>query len=224
MFDGPESPITQTFGLGLAGLRLADVEAIEAFFSSRGAATHHEVCPLAGVETYALLSERGYRPVELSNVLVLSLDEALPSRDVASALPVRKAGPRDEEAWVSAAARGWTDDPAFADMIRSFSRISFASDAVTKFLVELDGVVVATGSLGAHEGIALLAGASTVPEARRRGAQRALFTERLHEAKRLGCSVAMMVAAPGSTSQHNAERSGFRVAYSRTKWRRALAV
>jgi hypothetical protein len=27
-----------------------------------------------------------------------------------------------------------------------------------------------------------------------------------------------MVAAPGSDSQRNAERAGFRVAYTRTKW------
>jgi hypothetical protein len=29
----------------------------------------------------------------------------------------------------------------------------------------------------------------------------------------------MIVAAPGSDSQRNAERAGFRIAYTRTKWR-----
>ena len=33
----------------------------------------------------------------------------------------------------------------------------------------------------------------------------------------------MMGAAPGSTSQTNAERQGFRIAYTRLKWQR-LAV
>jgi hypothetical protein len=33
-----------------------------------------------------------------------------------------------------------------------------------------------------------------------------------------GCDVAMMVAEAGSVSQRNAERQGFRVAYTRTKW------
>jgi hypothetical protein len=28
----------------------------------------------------------------------------------------------------------------------------------------------------------------------------------------------MMVALPGSASQRNAERQGFRIAYTRTKW------
>jgi hypothetical protein len=34
-----------------------------------------------------------------------------------------------------------------------------------------------------------------------------------------GCDLAMMAAAVGSESQRNAERKGFRIAYTRTKWR-----
>jgi len=34
-----------------------------------------------------------------------------------------------------------------------------------------------------------------------------------------GCDLAMMVAEVGSRSQRNAERRGFRIAYTRTKWR-----
>jgi len=34
-----------------------------------------------------------------------------------------------------------------------------------------------------------------------------------------GCDLAMMVAQPGSDSQRNAERKGFRIAYTRIKWR-----
>jgi hypothetical protein len=30
----------------------------------------------------------------------------------------------------------------------------------------------------------------------------------------------MMCAAPGSASQRNAERNGFRIAYTRVKWQR----
>jgi len=33
-----------------------------------------------------------------------------------------------------------------------------------------------------------------------------------------GCDIAMMAALPGSASQRNAERNGFRIAYTRTKW------
>jgi predicted acetyltransferase len=71
-----------------------------------------------------------------------------------------------------------------------------------------------------HEGVALLAGASTVPSARRQGAQSALLHARLRHASTQGCDIAMMGAAPGSDSQRNAERQGFRVAYTRIKWRK----
>jgi hypothetical protein len=33
-----------------------------------------------------------------------------------------------------------------------------------------------------------------------------------------GCDLAMMGAQPGSASQRNGERQGFRIAYTRIKW------
>jgi hypothetical protein len=58
-----------------------------------------------------------------------------------------------------------------------------------------------------------------VPDGRHRGAQLALLAARLNVASGLGCDLAMMAALPGSGSQRNAERNGFRIAYTRTKWR-----
>ena len=88
------------------------------------------------------------------------------------------------------------------------------------FLVERGGVQLATGSFGAHESVALLAGASTIPSGRGLGAQGLLLSARLQAAQQQGCTVSVMAAAPGGTSQRNAERGGFRVAYTRTKWKR----
>jgi hypothetical protein len=68
------------------------------------------------------------------------------------------------------------------------------------------------------EGVALLAGASTVPEARKQGAQLALLDSRLSYAAENGCDLAMMCTLPGTASQRNAERQGFRIAYTRIKW------
>ena len=70
MFDGPGSPLTQTFGLGMSGPIAAEhLDEIERFFFERGADVFHEVCPLADPTTFALLSERGYKAIEFSNVL-----------------------------------------------------------------------------------------------------------------------------------------------------------
>jgi hypothetical protein len=50
------------------------------------------------------------------------------------------------------------------------------------------------------------------------GAQASLLESRLRYAAEQGCDIAMMCALPGSASQRNAERQGFRIAYTRIKW------
>jgi GNAT superfamily N-acetyltransferase len=77
----------------------------------------------------------------------------------------------------------------------------------------------AAGVLCIHEGVALFGGSATIPELRRRGLQAALLQERMRYAFDRGCDLAMMVAEAGSDSQRNAERKGFRIGYTRTKWR-----
>src|SRR4029077_19284422 len=70
MFDGPSSPITQTFGLGVSQMPTADDMArIEAFYHERGAPVYHEVSPIADAALLAQLVERGYHPIEFTSVL-----------------------------------------------------------------------------------------------------------------------------------------------------------
>jgi hypothetical protein len=52
------------------------------------------------------------------------------------------------------------------------------------------------------------------PKGRRNGAQLALLDARMRHAAAHGCDLALMGAAPGSGSQRNAERHGFRIAYT----------
>ncbi len=221
MFDGADSPMTQTFGLGMSGPVDPDrLAAIERFFTERGADTQHEVSPLAGVEVLARLADRGYRPSELSSVLVRPLDGALEASPPAAGLVARACGEDDRERWIAASVAGWTADPAHAAEMAGIARVASHNPMAVCFLVERDGEPIATGALVIHDRIALLAGASTIPARRGLGAQALLLAARLDEARRRGCELAMIVTEPASTSQRNAERRGFRVAYTRTKWRR----
>jgi GNAT superfamily N-acetyltransferase len=226
MCDGAGSPLTQTFGLGLfAAAAPGDLDAIERFFAERGADAMHEVCPMADAGLLALLPDRGYRPVEWSTVLhrppALPLPPAPAPAAGAPPLAVRAVAPGEADLWADTSARGWGDTPELAAFVRAFGRVSAASAGTLCFLAEAGGEPVAAGALAVHDGVALLAGASTVPAWRGRGAQAALLRARLARAAALGCDLAAMVAAPGSTSQTNAERQGFRVAYTRLKWGRA---
>jgi GNAT superfamily N-acetyltransferase len=220
-FDGVDSPLTQTFGLGMRAPVTADSLAeLEAFFMERGADVMHEVSPFAGVAAIAQLVERGYRPCELSTVLVLPLDGAR-DEPPAPGIQARIANSADREVWIETSVDGWSRDATYASSMRTIATAAFANAAMVHMIVERAGAAIATGSLGICDDIALLAGASTIPAGRGLGAQTQLLTARLAEARRRGCTLAMMVADPGSTSQRNAERRGFRVAYTRTKWRLA---
>ena len=220
MFDGVHSPCTQTFGLGMfeeAGA--PELEQIESFFQSRQAPVYHEVSPMADFALFTLLSERGYHPIELTSNLFQPL-----SRDMQLDIPrneaiqVRLIVEDERELWASTAAAGWSEHIEFGAMMLEFSRLMAAREGALPFLAELNGQAIATGSLFIHEGVALLAGASTIPSARKQGAQLAILESRLRYAAEHGCDLAMMGAAPGSTSQRNAERQGFRIAYTRIKW------
>jgi GNAT superfamily N-acetyltransferase len=119
--------------------------------------------------------------------------------------------------WSQTAFEGWSEFTEVADFMREINQVMAQSEALL-FLAELDRQPIAAGALTIAGDVALLAGASTIPAARRQGTQLALLEERLRYAAAQGCSVGMMVTLPGSGSQRNAERHGFRIAYTRTKW------
>lgn len=221
MFDTANSPVTQTFGLGMYQA-VTDVQLveIEEFFSARGAEIFQEVCPLADPSALSLLNERGYQPIEFTSVMYRPIHEDVQlaaSRN--ERILVRLIEDGEQELWADVATKGWSEYSELATFLDEVGRVSAKRSRALSFIAELDGDFIATGVLSICEGVALFAGASTVPEGRRQGAQLALLEERLRYAATHGCDIAMMCALPGSASQRNAERHGFRIAYTRVKWR-----
>jgi GNAT superfamily N-acetyltransferase len=221
MFDGAESPCTQTFGLGVFGeITHAELDTLEAFFQDRGAPVFHEVSPLADPALVTLLNERGYQPIELTSVMYRPLEgETTENRPANADIVTRIINAGEEDLWARTSAKGWsTEMPGLADFMYEFGRIGARSAGARPFVAELDGKPISTGALFIYDDAALLAGASTIPEGRNRGAQNALLDARLRYAAAQGCAIAIMGARPGSQSQRNAEKNGFRIAYTRTKW------
>jgi GNAT superfamily N-acetyltransferase len=220
MFDAVGSPLTQTFGVGIDAPVTDDaLGRIEAFYRERGADVFHEVSPLADSSVLPLLNARGYQPIELSTVLVRPVAPCVdPPQGGRSRVATRVARPDEAELWANTAADGWSESAEAAAFVRQLGTVMMSRRCTTSFFAEIDGAPVATGGLNIHGAVALFAGASTLPAFRNRGAQSALLDARLRFAAERGCDLAMMVALPGSGSQKNAERAGFRVAYTRTKW------
>lgn len=219
MFDGAESPITQTFGLGVFdSIGDRELDRLEAFFAERGAPTHHEVSAFADAGVWNLLSARGYAPIETSTVMVRSTTGAeLP---MSTSITTRVVDASDAVTWSRVAGEGWSSEsPEVGSMVEALGVVVTRAKGSRCFLAEANGEPIAAGALYVVNGIALLAGASTIPSARRQGGQSALLQARLNFAREMGIDLAMVVAAPGSASQRNAIRRGFRPVYTRSKWR-----
>jgi hypothetical protein len=221
MYDGVSSPITQTFCLGIfQPIAPADLETIETFYRDRGAPVFHEVSPLADPSVLENLNQRGYQPIEFTSVMFRPVGQgaALPGAHNKK-IQVRSINANEHELWAQTSAKGWSEFKEFADQIFELGLLTTKKSEGLSFLAELDGQPIATGAMSICDGVALLAGASTIPEARNQGAQLAMLDARLRHAAKCGCDIAMMCALPGSASQRNAERQGFHIAYTRIKWK-----
>lgn len=221
MFDGVDSPLTQTFGLGLFEV-ITDVELekLEAFFRQHHAPIFHEVSPMTDPSLMGLLNKRGYQPVELTTVMYRPLsEENFDHPATKHEITTRLLQKGEEDIWARTSADGWsTETGGITDFMYQFGKIAAHCAGARPFIAECNGKPISTGMLYLYDHTALLAGASTIPEGRNRGAQNALLNSRLRYAAAQGCTLAMMCAAPGSQSQRNAEKNGFQVAYTRTKW------
>jgi len=222
-FAGADSPVTQAFGLGLNGpVAEADMEKMEAFYRAHGASVNIETCPLADPSLLKLLNERGYRPIEYSNVLVRELtdEDSHSKHDPASEVRVRRAEPNEAESYSLVVAKSFFESSELTSEFLDIVTSPFYAAGAYFFLAEVAGIAAGGGMMSAHYGIASLGGAGTLPEFRNRGVQTALILARLKQAANLSCDMAMVATMPGSGSQRNVERHGFRVVYTRTKFLR----
>ena len=224
LFDGIESPLTQTFCLGISQAATSgDLDELEAFFRDRGSPVLHEVSPLADASVFRLLHARGYEIVEFTSVMWRPVDGGVDAGSRPNdRITVRQIREHEHDLWAETAARGWSHLPDLTGFLLDLGRVNQHRKNHVALVAELNDEPIAAGSLCLEGGVALLGGASTIPEARRQGAQQALLEARLALAASEGYDVAMMGALPGSDSQRNAERQGFRIAYTRIKWRLPL--
>ena len=222
-FAGIDSPVTQAFGLGLNGpVTEADMNAMEEFYRAHGSAVNIETCPLADPSLLKLLTDRSYRLIEYSNVFVreLTSDDMQRWPDPSSSLRVRRANADEAESYSLVVMKSFFENTEISpEFVNIFISCFYAAGAFF-FLAELDGVAAGGGMMSIHQGVTSLGGAGTLPEFRNRGVQKALLRARLANAAESGCDLAMVAASPGSVSQRNIERQGFRVVYTRTKWLR----
>jgi GNAT superfamily N-acetyltransferase len=213
IFAGVESPLTQVVGIGLNGpATAADIDAIEAFFRSRGAGVSIDLCPLADPSLLPLLAARDYCLTEFNNVLV----KRLAGTPIVATPRVRRAMAGESDLWSHTVGRGFFEQPELTSDEMDVGRAIFAVPGVFCYLSVADAVEPAGGgALSIRDGLATLFADSTIAPWRQRGLHFELIAARLNEALARGADMATASTLPGSASQRNYERHGFQVAYTK---------
>jgi len=225
VFAGVGSPLSEGRGCGLAGpVTPEEVARLEEFFVSRGDALRIEICAMADPSLTMTLSKRGFVITEFVSVLARRLTAEVGSSGRTSAdksgTGVRPIATTEKAAWAAVVAAGFAEHFAATRELQQLLECAALASGALAFLAYQDGVPAGGGALFIHEGVALLGGAATLPAFRKRGIQTALVKARLNHAARLGCDLASSSTQPGSASQRNLERQGFRVVYNRFKMAR----
>jgi len=216
VFTGAMFPICRAVGLGMRGpITAADVDQVEQFFAAHDLPVEVDLCPHADPSLHELLQARGYGVMRFLNVHVRPLTAA--DRDVPHVqnIAVTPLDASDEDAWI----RAMIDDTAGTrpadDVGVMLAHMGFNKPHAKYFVASVSGELAGGGAMVMRDGAAILFSASTHPQFRKRGVQTALLAHRLDVAAHAGCDLAMVLTTPGSASDRNVQRSGFRVAYTK---------
>ena len=226
IFAGIGSPIGRVTGAGFGDpVTATDLDRIEDFYHSHGAPSQVDVCPLTDSTLLELLKARTYTLFEFNNVLFRRLDKAeiFPSTRAAVIRP----GHTDEAIiFASIVDRSFfPEGNSPYDIQGMLSPLFQMKDAIT-FVAQVEGKMAACGAglvIPEHRILALF-GAGTLAEFRRRGLQTVLLQTRMAAGAKAGCEYAVIVTQGGTTSQRNAERLGFRVAYTKATMIKNISV
>jgi GNAT superfamily N-acetyltransferase len=240
VYAGPGLLLNGAVGMGLDGpVSVDELRELDRFFDEHGMEAQLEVCPHADPSLVVGLLRLGYVPTgEYESVLVVSLarppagdgepcapyQRRVPPRPPDPRVTVRTVPAEERGVWARLVAEAFTapEEPSEADL--ETARVIAAIPSGVVFVVAMvDGELAGTGSVAIGEGIGILNSAATLPRFRGLGVQGSLVGLRLDLAAAAGCDLALTETVPGSGSQRNMERNGFRVAYTRATWGRLRA-
>ena len=213
-FAGVGSPLTHAIGLGMNGpVTAEEFDRMEGFFHSRGVGVNLDYCPHADFSLIELLGKRRYRIVECNNVLAGPVTGSDDAR-------VRTTDAEEEPVWTRTMLEGFFGAREMTAIELDLGRRLLGLENASAWIGVSGGRPVSAGAMNARGKLALLFADSTLAEARGQGLHLAVIRARLKHAAALGCDLATASTAPGSVSQRNYERAGFRVVYTKLNMQR----
>jgi len=216
VFVAKGSPVGRAHGLGFAGkVTPQDIEYVERFYFEREADAQVDVCPYADASLFDSLNQRGFYVSEFNMTLARRISPQEEFAPPLGPIELRRIRRGEETAWIALLAKVF-----FAEQAAQFEELflpwaSAENPLCLGAFSDANMVAGAGGILVAEHKMAGCFGAVTLPEFRGRGLQKAFLEARLRAAQQAGCDLAVTLTMPGTISQRNAERAGFRTAYTK---------
>lgn len=232
-YSGPGGYANRACGMGLDGpVSREDLEAVRAFFESRGEEAKVEICPFTDPSLVHALGEHGFVVKHFVNVLAMPLSSSaselepvrLPDGVVIERLDATDR--RMVRAFAETNERGFAPDGvAVSESVIELTTKGLLVPTNDSFFARTaSGEIVAVGCSESSDGLTVLYGATVLPAWRRRGLQRALMLTRLACGIERGSDLACVMTSPGIATERNAVRLGFAMAYTRVALRRPQTV
>ncbi|PYP82373.1 MAG: hypothetical protein DMG65_26490 [Candidatus Angelobacter sp. Gp1-AA117] len=215
VFVAKDHPVGRAHGLGFSGkVTTEDIEHVEEFYFRHSTAAQVDVSPYADPSLFEALNRRGFQVAEFNQTLArrISPEERFAAR--VEGIEIRAVRPEEADTWRKVLAQVFFGEHAaqWEDLFTSWAEnnpMALAAFSDGKMIAGAGGLLIP------HYNLAAFFGAATLPEAQGRGVQSAFMLARLKVAQQAGCDLAVTLTLPGTTSQRNAERAGFRTAYTK---------
>jgi GNAT superfamily N-acetyltransferase len=213
-YNGADVPLTCAVGVGTSNAPdAAEIEAIEAFYSSRKSPVRITISGRTHSGVNSLLASRGYKAGKPMENWWRPLSD-ITAKPVPDNIEVTPATIDDAEAWVRTVAAGFEELDGSVDdsrlqpwLLDTFYCFGFA-DGAQPFLARRNGEVAGGGVLHINGDTAHLRTTSCRFVHRRNGVQTALLNFRLQWALRAGCRFVFSSTAGIGASARNLERFG----------------
>ncbi len=212
----PDDQFTNNI-LGLEPDLESDIDAMVDLFQENGVRAYAEAWPGWFTEGHArALADRGLAPAQWASLMVGEPTTAIPAPP--ADVRVRRLAPGEGELWADLFMTSFGFQSYDRDAARAHIAAWPSVDDWWFYVAELRGQPAGVAMLTTTDGVGYLAIAGTVPTMRGHGCQTALVYQRLADAAEAGCDIACCQTLFDSTSQHNLERCGFRLAATGALW------
>jgi hypothetical protein len=217
VFVARRSMVGRAHGLGFAGpIAPQDIQHIEKFYFDREYDAQVDVCPYAHPSLFESLNQRGFQVAEFNQTLArwISNEERF-VKPALDGIEIRAVKHDEAAAWSRMLAHVFMGDhaPQYESFFEPWANgqhpLTLAAFADGRMIAGCGGVIVPEHKMAGFFG------AATLPDYRAQGIQTAFMQERLRITQQAGFDLAVTLTMPGTTSQRNAERAGFRTAYTK---------